>query len=74
MVGKDIPIIVSSSIKSPTHNLPKKPYTIADKISNIIGIYGNYFKSREEAQLFENEESGKYGWNSLGVLVSGVFG
>ena len=78
MVGKDIPIIVSSSMKSPTHNLPEKPYTIADKISNIIGIYGDYLKSREEAQPFESDKNGEYGWNLtfllLGVLVSGVLG
>lgn len=77
MVGKKIPIVVDSSEGSPTHSVPEKPYNIADKMSNIIGVYGDYFCSRKESQ-FADGDNGSYGWNStallLGILLMGGLG
>lgn len=69
MVGKNIPISAeSTSGGHPTQDITEKPYNIADKISNIISVYGDYFRIREECQPFEDSTSGEYGWNLNFVL------
>lgn len=80
MLGKNISVI-SESTKSghPDHDIPGKPYNIADKFFNTVDIYRGYFRMREEGQFFEEDNSsGEYGLNTnsllLGTLLFGAFG
>lgn len=72
IVGKSIPIIASStSHGNIDQDLPEKPYNIADRVSNVISVFGGYFLTREEGQsIVDPEDSGKYGLNMNAILIS----